>query len=81
MRSPATAEDLEERLSEPSDADRAFMHELDGDIMVLGAGGKIGPSLAKLAKRAAAESGSRARVIAVSRFHSEVTWRELEAAG
>lgn len=81
LRSPATAEDLEERLSAPSDADRAFMHELDGDIMVLGAGGKIGPSLAKLAKRAAAESGSRARVIAVSRFHSEATWRELEAAG
>jgi nucleoside-diphosphate-sugar epimerase len=75
------AEQLERRLSEPSDADAAFLQELEGDILVLGAGGKMGPSLAKLAKRAADKAGTRKRVIAVSRFTSDAARRDLEAAG
>ncbi len=73
-------EDLERRLSEPSGADRAFLAGLQGDIIILGAGGKMGPSLAKLAKRAADEAGVRKRIIAVSRFTSEATRRDLESA-
>jgi nucleoside-diphosphate-sugar epimerase len=76
-----SVEDLEQRLSEPSEADRQFVRALRGDIMVLGAGGKMGPSLAKLAKRAADEAGVSKRIIAVSRFTSEAARRDLEAAG
>jgi len=74
-------QELELRLSAPSEADRAFMGSLQGDIVILGAGGKMGPSLAKLAKRAADEAGVRTRITAVSRFGSEAVRRELEAAG
>ena len=74
-------EDLERRLSEPSEADRAFMRDLQGDIVILGAGGKMGPTLAKLAKRAADEAGVRKRITAVSRFTSEAARSDLEAAG
>ncbi|MBV8808206.1 MAG: NAD-dependent epimerase/dehydratase family protein [Acidobacteriaceae bacterium] len=76
-----SVEDLEASLSEPSEADRAFVRELNGDIILLGAGGKMGPSLAKLAKRASDEAGVRKRVLAVSRFTSEATRRDLDAAG
>lgn len=74
-------EDLERRLSEPGEADRAFTRDLKGDIVILGAGGKMGPSLARLAKRAAIEAGVDTRVTAVSRFGSEAVRRDLEAAG
>lgn len=74
-------DDLERRLSEPSDADRAFIRDLKSDIIVLGAGGKMGPSLARLAKRAATEAGVHTRITAVSRFGSETVRRQLEAAG
>src|SRR5438309_1468170 len=73
--------ELEQRLSEPTEADRAFMRGLQGDIVILGAGGKMGPSLAKLAKRAAEEAGVRKRIMAVSRFSSDAVRQELEAAG
>src|SRR5215470_759732 len=57
-------EALEERLSRP-DADLvADLGQLDGDIMVLGATGKMGPTLARMAKRAVPDR----RVWAVARF-------------
>lgn len=76
-----SVEDLERQLAEPSKADREFMRNLRGDIIILGAGGKMGPSLAKLAKRAATEVGVQKRIFAVSRFASESVRRELEAEG
>jgi hypothetical protein len=76
-----SAEELELRLSEPSDVDRAFIRDLKGDILILGAGGKVGPSLAKLAKRSAEEAAVKKRVIAVSRFTSSAAQRDLQAAG
>jgi len=48
-----TEAELEERLSRPSDADAVALASMDGDLLILGAGGKMGPSLAKLARRAA----------------------------
>jgi nucleoside-diphosphate-sugar epimerase len=74
-------EDLELQLSEPSEADCAFMRDLTGDVLILGAGGKMGPSLARLAKRAAEQAGVRTRIVAVSRFTSDAARRSLEAAG
>lgn len=74
-------EQLEDHLSAPSDADVALMRRLSGDVMVLGAGGKMGVSLARRAKRAAEAAGVGRRVIAVSRFSELRTRAALEAAG
>jgi nucleoside-diphosphate-sugar epimerase len=76
-----TIEELEDKLSVPTAADVAAVSALEGDILILGAAGKMGPSLAKLARRSIAKSGLRKRVIAVARF-SEVEVRgDLEKAG
>jgi len=63
-----TIEELEDELSRPAPADRELMRSHAGDIMILGAGGKMGPTLALRARRAADEAGSSRRVFAVSRF-------------
>src|SRR5262249_39935389 len=62
-----TIDALEDKLSEPIAADVAAMRRIAGDILVLGAGGKMGPSLARLARRATEAAGVRRRVIAVTR--------------
>jgi hypothetical protein len=46
----STVEDLEERLSRPCPAVTETLAALRGDIVVLGAGGKMGPSLARMAR-------------------------------
>jgi nucleoside-diphosphate-sugar epimerase len=71
--------ELEDRLSQPADADVAAMTALNGDLMILGAGGKMGPSLARLARRACGQGGIQKRVIAVSRFGNETLASQLEA--
>jgi nucleoside-diphosphate-sugar epimerase len=63
---------LEDELSRPSEADVECLRRLDGDILILGASGKMGPSLAQLCRRAADAAGSARRVIAVSRRRIEV---------
>lgn len=78
---------LEALLSEPDAATIAALAGLDGDVLVLGAGGKMGPTLARMARRAldeggAARSGPGARrVIAVSRFHDAAVAGALAARG
>ena len=62
-----TIEELEEALSRPSEADVEFLRHLEGDILILGAGGKMGPSLARLCRRAADAAGPPRRIFAVSR--------------
>jgi len=59
---------LDEMLSTPSAGLIDDVKQLDGDIMILGAGGKVGPQLALMAKRAVDAAGVSKRVIAVSRF-------------
>ena len=63
-----TEEKLNEMLTTPSAALAEDLKALDGDIMVLGAGGKMGPTLCVLAKNALRMDCSDKRVIAVSRF-------------
>src|SRR2546428_5605341 len=72
-------EELEERLSRQASADVAAMAALEGDLLILGAGGKMGPSLAALARRAADEAKGRTRIIAVSRFADNNLRRQLSA--
>ncbi|MFI6925436.1 NAD-dependent epimerase/dehydratase family protein [Nonomuraea spiralis] len=75
-------QELEERLATPSAALVADAAHLDGDLVVLGAGGKMGPSLVRLARRAldAAGRGS-ARVYAVSRWSDGRAARALADEG
>jgi nucleoside-diphosphate-sugar epimerase len=70
MTAPATEAQLEDVLSTPTPGVLDTLRRHPGDIIVLGAGGKMGPSLSRMAKRAVDAIGSSARVIAVSRFSS-----------
>lgn len=73
--------ELEEALSRPTPADVAALRDLAGDILVLGVSGKMGPSLARLARRASDEGGTRRRVIGVARFTARATRDLLEQNG
>jgi nucleoside-diphosphate-sugar epimerase len=72
---------LEDALSSPSAGLLASMRSTPGDIVVLGAGGKMGPTLARMARRALNELGTSDRVIAVSRFSSARSEQSLRASG
>lgn len=76
-----TVEELEERLSRPSPGLIGDVGRLSGDVIVLGAAGKLGPSLVRLAVRAVAEAGGSNRVIAVSRFSSAAAAELIRDAG
>ena len=73
--------ELDERLSRPSVADVAAAAALKGDLLILGAGGKMGPSLALRARRAIEKAGAPHRVIAVARFTRAELVEPLRAAG
>jgi nucleoside-diphosphate-sugar epimerase len=78
---PKTVAELDERLSRPSPQLIEAFSRLEGDIVLLGVGGKMGPTTARMARRASDEAGSNRRVIGVSRFSSADTRRQLEAWG
>jgi len=61
-------DDLEAALSEPTAAVVETLRRLPGDIILLGVGGKMGLSLARMARRASDAAGASRRVIGVSRF-------------
>jgi nucleoside-diphosphate-sugar epimerase len=74
MPEPITSdEQLDELLSRPPPAVAEGLARLDGDLLVLGAGGKMGPSLARMAARAGK------RVVAVSRFSDAALPERLES--
>jgi nucleoside-diphosphate-sugar epimerase len=73
--------ELEDRLSRPSVGLVDDLRRLDGDIVVLGAGGKLGPSLVRLAVRAIDAAGSGANVFAVSRYGSAEARETIDATG
>jgi nucleoside-diphosphate-sugar epimerase len=68
---------LEEVLSEPSDPLREEIRKLEGDFIVLGAGGKMGPTLAMMLQKAAPEK----KVYAVSRFGDPAAKEKLDKVG
>ena len=72
---------LEDALSAPSSSLLASMRSTPGDIIILGAAGKMGPTLARMARRALDEMGSSDRVIAVSRFSSAKAEQSLHQSG
>jgi len=73
--------ELEETLSRPTPAAVESLRCLDGDLVILGAGGKMGPSLARMARRALDLSGSPNAVHAVSRYTSASSRAELDDIG
>jgi nucleoside-diphosphate-sugar epimerase len=66
--------ELDDLLSTPRAETLAALDACSGDVIVLGAGGKMGPTLARMVRRAA--RGDR-RVIAVSRWSSAEAARAL----
>lgn len=80
-RSLQTETELEEALSRPVEADVEAMRALDGDLLILGVSGKMGPTLAKLARRASDAAGVRRRIVGAARFSQHGAREELEEAG
>lgn len=81
MTPPTTVADLEERLSEPTPGVIESLRTLPGDILFLGVAGKMGPTLARMAKRASNAAGVSRRVIGVSRFSDASQVASLNSHG
>src|SRR5215510_14881775 len=75
-----TEAQLLDALTAPNAADIDFMRRMRGDVVILGAGGKMGPSLAARVKRSTDAACVSRRVIAVSRFSTPQSRAELESA-
>lgn len=76
-----TVEQLDDLLSEPTPGTVDTMVRLEGDVMLLGVGGKMGPTLSRMVKCASEAAGVRRRVIGVARFSSGELAPQLEAHG
>lgn len=84
MQSPSAASSVEEltaALSQPYPEDVAFADELGGDVIVLGAGGKMGPTLVRRITTAIERAGKDHRVFAASRYSDDSSRQEIEEAG
>ena len=73
--------DLLDHLTQPSEALVEFMATLDGPLVVLGAGGKMGPTLCVRAQRAVKAASSSTQVIAISRFSDKKQQAWLKSEG
>lgn len=69
------------KLLQPSDDLIADIVKTEGDILILGVGGKMGPALAKLAKQAIDKAGVVKKIIGVSRFSEAGLQLALNQAG
>jgi nucleoside-diphosphate-sugar epimerase len=65
---------IDPRFTEPREETLAALRQCAGDVIVLGAGGKMGPSLTAMLARAVDALGDGRRIIAVSR------WSDRKAA-
>lgn len=80
-RPPRTVEELDEVLSRPSPELIELFGRLPGDLMLLGVGGKMGPTLARMAQRACTAADAPRRIFGVSRFGSPQARETLEKWG
>jgi nucleoside-diphosphate-sugar epimerase len=74
-------EQLEDILSTPSPAVLEALAQLESNLLILGVGGKMGPTLARMAARALKMLDSPYRVIGVARFSQENLRTKLDAWG
>jgi len=72
---------LEDMLSEPTEGVIKTLARLEGDVLILGVGGKMGPSLARMVKRASDAAGVRRRIIGVDIFPSSEQESKLREVG
>lgn len=72
---------LEDLLSLPTEAAVNMCSDLEGDIMFLGIGGKIGPSLARMTRRACNKAKVKKRIYGVSLFESDEARKQIEDIG
>src|SRR5688572_26500810 len=86
----ADIDTLEALLSEPPASLVEAMKTIEGDVVILGVAGKMGPTLARMAKRASdladphgrnGSGGGRRRVIGVARFSDASQEAALQADG
>lgn len=73
--------ELDELLSRPTPAVIEVMQKLPGDIAFLGVGGKMGPTLARMAVRASEAAGTKRRIYGISRFSNPDQEKPLCDAG
>ena len=78
---PVSVTQLEDMLSCPTAGTIEVLGSIEGDLLILGAGGKMGPSLALMARRASEMAGVDRRVMAASRFSSPDARVYLEQNG
>ena len=76
-----SVDQLEDLLSDPTPAAVRAMGNMRGDLIVLGVAGKMGPTLARMAKRASEMAGEKRRVIGVSRFSNADEEARLQSHG
>jgi nucleoside-diphosphate-sugar epimerase len=76
-----TVAELEDQLSRPTDYVVETIRQLDGDMLILGVAGKMGPTLARMAKRASDAAGKKRRVIGVARFSNPSHQSDLGQLG
>ncbi|MGC9328159.1 MAG: NAD-dependent epimerase/dehydratase family protein, partial [Candidatus Hinthialibacter sp.] len=74
-------DELDFYLSAPTPGVKETISRLKGDLLVLGVGGKMGPTLARMAKRAAEETNPSLRVIGASRFSQPALKDRLQSWG
>lgn len=77
-RAPRSVRELEDQLSRPTPEVIDVIARLDSDLVLLGVGGKMGPTMARMARRAMDEAGLAHRVIGVSRFSVPAVRAKLE---
>ena len=73
--------ELEERLARPGAELVNMMKRLDGDIMILGIAGKMGPTMGRLAVNAIGEAGVSKKVYGVARFSNPEERKKIESWG
>jgi nucleoside-diphosphate-sugar epimerase len=76
-----TSSELDDVMTTPSEAVVEVFRKMPGDLLILGVGGKMGPTLAILAKRAIEQAGVKKRVVGVSRFSNHDSRDALTQAG
>jgi nucleoside-diphosphate-sugar epimerase len=81
MKNIRTGTELEELVSRPSAKVVSLMKRLAGDILILGAAGKIGVTLGMAAARACKEAGVKKRIMGAARFSEKSAGEKLAAAG
>lgn len=78
---PGSENELDELLSQPTPGVIDTLRKIDGDIVILGGGGKVGPTMARMARKALDEAGSSSKVISVSRWSDKDAARSLNEHG